>query len=134
MIWWIIGVILAAVLNFVIGAIWYGALFGAVAATLHPSYVDAATPSPGVIGGELLRCLLLAGAWAVLIAWTGASGFRQVIALAVFVWAGFQLTGFAGGVLHEGYPPRLYAIHMGDALVKAIVATLVIAGLAGRLA
>ena len=55
------------------------------------------------------------------------------IGLAVLVWAGFQLGGFAGSVLHEGYPLRLYAIHMGDALLKAVVASFVIAGLAGRL-
>ena len=133
MIWWILGILLAAVLNLAVGAVWYGALFGGAAAALHPGYAVDAAPSAGVVAGEALRGLVLATGLAALIAWTGASGAWQVIGLAVLVWAGFQLGGFAGSVLHEGYPLRLYAIHMGDALLKAVVASFVIAGLAGRL-
>lgn len=130
---WALGVALAAILNLAIGALWYGALFGRAAAALSPAYAEAAAPSAGIVAGELARGLALAVALAVLLAWTRAAGLGPVLGLALLVWAGIELPGFAGSVLHEGYPPRLYAIHMGDALAKAVVACLVIAGLAGRL-
>jgi hypothetical protein len=133
---WIGSVAAAAVLTFVIGAVWYGAVFGSAAAAINPAYTEAAGAGPqvSVIAFEALRCVVLAATLAVFIRWTGVSSPSEALLLAIVVWAGFQVSGFAGGVLHESYPVRLYAIHMGDALVKVVAASLVITALTARFA
>ena len=133
---WIGSVAAAAVLAFFIGALWYGMLFGSAAAALSPAYAQAAGTAPQAweIGFEALRCVALAVALAVLIRWTGVDRLSEALLLAHVVWAGFQAAGLAGAVVHEGYSARLYAIHTGDALVKAVAASLVITALTARFA
>ena len=118
---------------FVTGAVWYGALFGGAAAQLSSAYAGA-TMTGGEVAFEAARCLALAAALAVLIRWTGATGLGAALLLGLVAWAGFQAAGLAGAVAHEGYPLRLYLIHAGDALAKALLASLAIALVARWLA
>ncbi len=129
---WFGSVLAGAVLAFVVGAIWYGLLFGGAAASLSPAYAEAATPQASTLAFEAFRCLGLAAALAVLIRWIGIESLSGSLLLALLVWAGFQAAGLAGAVVHEGYPAKLYAIHAGDALAKAVVASLSIAFLTTR--
>ena len=125
MIPWAIAVTSGAFLAFIVGALWYGALFGTTAAAISPAYANAA-PSSTTIVFELLRCVVLALALAFLVNRTGVNTFGSAVLLGLVVWAGFQAAGLAGAVVHEGYPFRLYLIHTGDALMKAIVASVTI--------
>ena len=43
------------------------------------------------------------------------------------VWIGFQGFVLIGSVIHEGYAVKLFAIHAGDALVKAITSCVILA-------
>jgi Protein of unknown function (DUF1761) len=126
---WTFAVLAAAFLAFVVGAVWYGALFGTAAASLSPAYAVAASPSGATIAFEALRCVVLAVALTILVQWTGTTTLGGALALGLIVWGGFQAAGLAGAVVHESYPLGLYLIHTGDALTKALVAagTLVLA-------
>ncbi|TYB86064.1 DUF1761 domain-containing protein [Oceaniovalibus sp. ACAM 378] len=129
---WLGSVLAGAVLAFVVGALWYGLLFGGAAASLSPAYAEAATPQASTVAFEALRCLGVAAGLAILIRWTGIDSLSHALLLAFLVWAGFQAAGLAGAVVHEGYPAKLYAIHTGDALVKAVVVSLFITFLTTR--
>ena len=83
---------------------------------------------------EFARCLIAAAALAYLINQLGIASLRGGLVLAIVIWGGFQLAGLAGSVLHEGYPAKLYAIHMGDALAKVAASSLIITGLTSRFA
>ena len=133
---WIGSVALAALVSFVIGFLWYSVLFGADYAALRPGYAGeiAARPSAVVVVMEFIRCLIVASALAYLINRLGISTLREALVLAVVVWGGFQVAGLVGSVLHEGYPIKLYAIHMGDALAKVAASCLIITGLTSRFA
>ena len=131
MLTWTGGVILAAVVSFVIGAMWYGLLFGEVYAALRPESAGAmtATPAPSVLAMEFTRCLIVAATLAYLICRMGIVTLPDAMIVAVIVWGGLQCVGLIGSVMHEGYPLRLYAIHMGDALAKSVASSLIIVGL-----
>ena len=114
---------IAGVTTFLIGAVWYSpALFGDAAIALRPA-VPAGTVTPSVpliMGFEFLRCLILSTAFAAALWRLGITDLQSALLVAVVVWGGFQVFPMIGSILHEGYPARLFAIHMGDALVKAL--------------
>lgn len=129
MVAWIAATLAGDALAFVVGGVWYGALFGGGAASLSPAYADAAMGA-GTVAVEVLRCLALAAALAVLLRWTGTASAGGALLLGLVAWAGFQAAGLTGAVAHEGYPLRLYLIHAGDALAKVLVASLAISTVA----
>ena len=113
----------AAVATFMIGAAWYSPLlFGDVATALRPPAPEGThTPSlPVMMGFEFLRCLILSAAFATALWRLGVTDLPGALLVAVSIWVGFQVFAMMGSILHEGYPARLFAIHMADALVKAL--------------
>lgn len=137
MITWIASVVLAAGITFVIGALWYSTvLFGAAAAALRPGGMasQSAAPLGSVMAMEFARCLFVSVTFAYFIHRLGIADIGDGLILAVVAWGGFQAFGLIGSVLHEGYPLRLYAIHMGDALAKAVANCLIITGLTSHFA
>ena len=57
-------------------------------------------------------------AWVLRIA--GIEGVLSSMGFAVLIFIGFQAALVAGGVIWENMPVKLYAIHMGDSLVKLL--------------
>ncbi|MFZ1725873.1 MAG: DUF1761 domain-containing protein [Albidovulum sp.] len=133
---WTGSIALAAVVAFVTGALWYTVLFGATYAELRPKLRPSALamPTAVVMVMEFACCLIVAAALAHLINRLGITTLREAMGLAVAVWGGIQLVGLIGSVLHEGYPVKLYAIHMVDALAKVATSSLIIAALTRRFA
>jgi hypothetical protein len=121
----------AAAAPLLTASIWYS-IFGAVWVRL--SGVDPSTalhPSVWVILGQVGRNAVVVIALTVLARRMGAVSVREVVALALVVWFGFQAMSVLGSVLHEGYPFALYLIHIGDALQTTLVMAVLI-GLAQR--
>lgn len=120
----------AAVAVFFIGFLWYMPFaFGSFWAALRgidPSALTETAPSAPVILFELVRCLLMVSALAILISLVQPSGIAGTLGLALLVWFGFQAVLLSGSVLHENYPVGLWLIHAGDALAKAIVAATIL--------
>ena len=125
-----IAVIAAAVGCFVLGAVWYSPLaFGKAWSALRGLDGDAtaaARPSPPMMAAEFVRGLLVAYVLARLIVLLGINDLVGAIVLGISIWLGLQATSIVGSVLHEQYPPKLFAIHSGDALVKTMFAAVLL--------
>ncbi len=123
-------VIVAAVVAFVMGGLWYSPiLFGRAWMRLRRIDDTAAARTkmrPAEILAEFARGLVVAAVLAgfvvhlVVVNWAGA------IYLGLAVWIGFQSTSIIGSVIHENYPWKLYAIHTGDALAKTLVMAVIL--------
>jgi hypothetical protein len=84
-------------------------------------------PPVGELVGEFVRNLVIAFVLAHFVVHLEISDWKGAVQLALWVWAGFQAMLLIGAVLHEKLPWRLYAIHVGDALVKTLLMTVILA-------
>ncbi len=119
-------VITAAVVAFVLGALWYSPLlFGRV-------YVDVRAVTPAMASmrppawefvGEFAKNLVVAFVIAYFVVRLGVGDWKGALQLGLWIWVGFQAMLLMGAVLHEHMPWMLYAIHAGDALVKTLLMT-----------
>jgi len=118
-------VIVAAVVAFVMGGLWYSPfLFGKAWARLRGmNSAEAAGTQmrPGEILAEFVRGLIVAVVLAGFVVYLGVVNWVGAIYLGLAVSIGFQATSIVGSVIHEKYPLKLYAIHAGDALTKTLV-------------
>jgi len=123
-------VLVAAVVAFVMGGLWYSPLlFGKAWVRLRG--MDSAEAGggqmrPAEILAELVRGLIVAVVLGGLVVHLGVVNSLSAISLGLAVWIGFQATSIVGSVIHEDYPWRLYAIHTGDALAKTLVMTVIL--------
>ena len=99
---------------------WY-MLFGARLAALSPAYALEERPSVAVPMLELLRSLVAAAVLAVLAHFSDARTLLGGAMLGLVAWIGFPLVILGGSVLHEKYPWKLAAIHLGDWLLKLVL-------------
>ena len=126
-----LGVAIATIVGFVIGGLWYSPfLFGDLWWKLR-GIDPAAVPNDGLpvgkMAAEIVRVLVVATTLAWLQHASGTTSFGAALLLGLILWLGFQAITIAGSVIHEDYPPPLYAIHVGDALVKTLAMSLVLA-------
>ena len=84
-------------------------------------------PPPGELIAEIVRCFVVAYTFAYFIVRLDIDNVNGALILALSVWIGFQAFVLVGSVIHEGYSVKLFAIHAGDALVKAITACIIFA-------
>jgi len=125
-----LAVVVAAVVAFVMGGLWYSPLlFGKAWATLRGSDSPGAAGAqmrPPEILAEFVRGLIVAVVLAGFVAHLGIVNWVDAIYLGLAVWIGFQATSIVGAVIHEYYPWKLYAIHTGDALAKTLVMAVIL--------
>ena len=127
-----IAVLAAAAAAFVTGALWNSALlFGNANMRLRGLDPAAASQAMPVrqMAAEFVRCIVMATVLAVLIAWVAPAALTGALCLAIVLWIGFPAAYLTGAVIWEGLDWRLYAIHVGDALVKMILMAMIIAWL-----
>ena len=82
---------------------------------------EAATTSPPVLLAEVLRSGVVATVVAGLAAELDAGSIGEGALLGLVLWVGFPAVLFAGSIIHEGYPARLAAVHLGDWLLKLVL-------------
>ena len=125
-----VAVVASAGVAFVIGGLWYSPLlFGKTYVTLRgldPSSVEGVAMPVGEMVAEFGRWLVIAFVLARFMALLGAGSLTEAAMLGGWVWMAIY-TALAGSVIHEGYPWRLYAIHVGDGLAKIMAITTVLA-------
>lgn len=124
-----LAVLVCAVLSMVVGAIWYGPLFG----RNWMEIIGANSMSPeerekkkkkmmSMYGVQFLLALLQIYVLAYLItSWVNANGIK----LSIFIWLGFIFTTLAGSSLWGGDSSRIawmrFVIQAGYQLVMAII-------------
>jgi uncharacterized protein DUF1761 len=116
-------VLVATVLSFVLGAVYYAVLGTRLA---EVSDAAASDVKPWSVAIEVLRCLVLAAVVAGLAARARADTWTGGLVLGLVLWVGFPAVLWVGAIVHENSPWRLAAIHAGDWLVKLLVVGVVV--------
>ena len=124
-----LAVLAAAVAAFVVGGLWYSPLlFGNAYLALRgldPAAASQTAMSVGEVVAEFARWLVIAFVLARFMALLGIASFSGALTFGLWMWLAIY-TALAGSVLHESTPWRLYAIHVGDGLVKIVLITTII--------
>lgn len=118
-----LAVLLGAVINMVIGFVWYGPLFGKKWMKLV-GFTDAdmrrakekgmgKTYLLGFLSGLVMTWVL-----AMFVGWLDLQTAAEGARLGLMVWFGFLATTFLSGVLWENKPKHLYLINVGYYLVS----------------
>ena len=124
-----LAVIIAAVLNLVLGMLWYGPVFGRYWKKLM-GFTDESmksmkmTPAKAMIGG-LLSAFLMSYVLAHCIVFAGAyfavSGVSAGLMSGFWNWLGFVVPVSAGVVLWEGKPWKLWFLNVSFWLVALLL-------------
>jgi hypothetical protein len=131
-----IAVLVAVVVNFVLGFIWYTPLFGKIWGK-EMGYDPNMTPDKSVmlkgmvfmIIGNFLFAVVLAHNIA---AWQFVPGVKEMgllhnaLSAAIFTWLGFYLPGHLGAIVWENKSWKLFAINTGYNLASLLVVALIL--------
>lgn len=121
-------IVVAAAVAFVASSVWYIVL-GPTWLELRgidPGTLATTRPQVGEVLGQFARNLVVAYVLARFVVLLNVVDWKAAIRLGVWVWIGFQAMSIVGAVLHEGYPWKLYAIHVGDALMTTLLMAVVV--------
>ncbi|KAA3648307.1 MAG: DUF1761 domain-containing protein [Chloroflexi bacterium] len=125
-----IGVIIALVVNMIIGAVWYGVFanpwMAAIGKTREEIEGDQDWRAYGVAG---LNSLIMPIVMGFVLNWAGASGIGAGLTVGFIVWLGFMAMPVATNYAFAGQPRNLWFIDAGYHLVSFLV----IGGLLGAL-
>jgi len=123
-------VLAATIASFVVGALWYGPLFGKKWMALMgftPESMRAMKLTPmQAMGLGFVSTLIMAFVLANFAALFGAEGVSGALQLAFWVWLGFIATTLAGSVLWEGKSVKLYVFNIVYQFVSIFVTALVL--------
>jgi hypothetical protein len=131
------GVAIAVVAVFVIGFVWYGALFARAWGkemgydpNMRPDGKTMAKGMAMMLIGNFLFVWILAfylAGWKFIPGMTGMSAVSYGVNSALSVWIGFFLPVHLSRVVWERHSWKLFFINSGHHLVMAIVAALILA-------
>jgi len=131
-----VAVLVAVVVNFVLGFIWYTPLFGKIWGK-EMGYDPELKPEKSVMlkgmAFMMIGNLLFAGVLAHNIAaWQFVPGIKEMgtlhnaLTAAVFTWLGFYLPGQLGATVWENNSWKLFAINTGYHLASLLVVALIL--------
>jgi hypothetical protein len=124
-------VLVAAVVVFVLGWLWYSPLlFFKPWMRLRGLDPVAAMAGAKMPGGKLLvefvRCFLLAFVITRFVGLLGITSLMGAVHFGFFLWIGFPVILLTGSVLWDNVPWKVAAIHAGDWLVKLLVIPIIV--------
>src|SRR3990167_3044106 len=112
------GIALAAIVHILVGMVWYSPkVFGSAWLKLSgvkPKQIDMGRAYVGAVVGSVL----VAAVMSCLLHRLALNGYEASVLLAIKLWLGFVLPSSMGGVLWEGKPMQLFALHAGCHLVQ----------------
>lgn len=117
--WW--AVLVAAVLAFVIGGVWYGPLFGKAWMAELGKTEDDIEPSPAPFIISFFTSLLTAIVLAWLLLATGTSGLIGGATLGLITGIGFIATAMASDSAFCGWSFKLFMIQSGYRVLYSVV-------------
>jgi len=124
-------VLVAAVVVFVLGWLWYSPLlFFKPWMRLRGQDPVAAMAGAKMPGGklvvEMVRCVLLSYVIARFAALLAITGLMSAVHFGFMLWLGFPVIILTGSVLWENTPVGVAAIHAGDWLVKLLAIPIIV--------
>jgi Protein of unknown function (DUF1761) len=124
-----LAVLSSAVAAFVVGGLWYSpVLFGKAYMSLRgldPNGANAMTLPLGEMVAEFARWLVIGFVLARFMTLLDIANLSSALTFGLWMWLAIY-TALAGSVVHEGTRWRLYAIHVGDGLVKILLITAIL--------
>jgi hypothetical protein len=122
--------VVAAIVAFVIGGLWYGPLFGKTwmklsGITMQKSKSAKKKASKSMVIGFILT-VVTAIALACLLAHTQAGTMAEALQVAFVLWLGFMMPVEAGSVIWEGKSFKLLALNSLHSLVSVFVMAAII--------
>src|SRR6266513_2234856 len=126
-----LAVLVAAVVVFVLGWLWYSPLlFFKPWMRLRGLDPDAAMSGAKMPGGKLAiefaRCFVLAFVIAHVVGVLGIHSWMIAAHAGLLLWLGFPVVLLTGSVIWDNVPWKVAAIHAGDWLVKMLVIPIVV--------
>lgn len=116
-----VAVLVAAIVGYIVGFLWYGPLFGKAWLKLSGIKPKRENMAPKMLAG-FIATVVMTVALSHVLAYTQASTIMDAVKVAFFLWIGFFATTMLGIVLWEGKPVKLYAINALHYLVVLAVA------------
>jgi len=117
----VLGVVAAAVVAFVLSAVYYAAATPFERRAVGPAALNRGRPASWKVATELLRTTVVASVFAWIAQRSGDLDVRHGIVLAVLAWVGFPLVLLTGSVTWERVHPATAAMHAGDWLLKLLL-------------
>jgi hypothetical protein len=118
----LIAVLVAAIVMFVIGAVWYGALFTRQWRVLQnvPENAPMTGMATTLVGGFIVT-LVMAYVLARFVVHYSTPSFGEGVLTGFLAWIGFAATVTANQILYEKRPWLLWAINNGYLLIGLVV-------------
>ena len=121
-------VLIAAIVAFLVGWLWYGPLFGKEWRKLAKKTKKQAKPEPGALVLSFLTYIVMAFVLGLLINLTGMGGLLNGAGMGLLVWFGFLATKSMGMVLWDKKPWQLWFMDNAYMLVMMILMGLILGG------
>ncbi|MDO8553336.1 MAG: DUF1761 domain-containing protein [Candidatus Micrarchaeota archaeon] len=122
-----VAIVIAAVVSFVLGMIWFGPLFGKTWMKLTGvSEKDAAKGKKGdnmpmLLVAQFVTALVTAYVLSMFVGFVGAKDAMSGAMVGFWAWLGFLATTSLGMVLWEGKPMELYLLKNGHMFVELLL-------------
>lgn len=134
----LVSVLIAGVVSVVLGALWYGPLFGKkwrslIGMTMEDMKAMKMSPLTAMIGGTitaLLMAYVLAHGIAFGNAYLGTSGIAGGMQGAFWYWLGFAVPLTGGAYLWEGKSVKLWVLNAGYYLISLLLMGAILGGMA----
>lgn len=121
-----LAVLVAAIVMFLIGGAWYGALFRKKWAAMH-ALTGSGAMGAGMYVSQFVLCLITAWVLAVILQHFVDLDWMRGAQVGVLCWLGFEATKSYGNVVWLNGPKQLFLIDAGHDLVSLAVAGAILA-------
>jgi len=131
-----IAILVATVVSFFLGFIWFGPLFGKIWAkemgydlSVKPDKKVMAKGMIFMIIGNFLFAFVFAhniAAWLFVPGMKDMSPFSNALTAAIFTWLGFYFPGHLGATVWERKSWKLFTINTGFSLISLLVVALIL--------
>ncbi len=122
-----LSILIAAVVSFVLGGIWYNLLFGKTWERLQKVKMGAGKSRPLLLLVNFIASLVTAWVLVHTLVYAGATTLTDALLVGFMTWLGyFAVTGALGMVLWQNKSFKLYLIDAGFWLVNIILMSMVL--------
>ena len=125
----ITAVVVATIVSFIIGMVWYGPLFGKSWAKMSGVDMKQRKGMAKKSIAMLISLFILNYVLANTMKFVGAASIGEGLLAAFMTWLGYIATVLIGMVIWEGKPVKLYLIHSAHYLALLLLASAIIVSL-----
>src|SRR3989344_3042591 len=124
-----LAVLIAAVVNMIVGSLWYGPIFGRawkrMMGLTDESMKSMRLSAMQAMAGGFITAIVMAYVLAHFVAVNGVADMSGALELAFWIWLGFMATVTAGSFLWENKPFKLFVLNAAEQLVALVLMAMV---------